>query len=526
MMGIGLNSQHLYQIDQAPTVTHWQTYYAERVGAQLVWALDYVQQHQNHPQELKTHGRSVFSLLEQARRYPQWYERMVAVLVALEHKPARWGEWGQWEALLKFCLNITASRSDLSVEHLSLLDEWAQLCFATGRLAQAQEITLQILQQAPLLLTAEVLTLARALDLFLDILISQNRLVEAAEWLTRAENWFTPTAPRARAYWHMGQGKLARRQRLFTVAQNEILEALKILEQLPQDPEQLGAAYNLLGIIHWNKEEFPAAVETLQQAAHWYMTAGNLVTATSIQGNLGLVYWGMQKFRWAEISVRRAIAISETLGARWRLMIDLETLGATYLACGKAHLALECFDKQLQMATQLEDRLTHYRAHGNRGLALTALSCYSEGLQELEFELQFSHVHGSELGMLCNAMTRVRCLAKLNRETEAEALAREVLIRAHAIGHQGAIIAALRCLAQQVPKEQRAALLQEALNLAQQRRSKLDEAACWLLLAEITTGQEQRAYWRRGKRLLKEIGASAWLDGYTPSSPPYILGLL
>lgn len=526
MTGVSVNPQQISHADRTPTVTHWQAYYVERIGAQLDWTLNYVRQHQDHPQELKTHGRSLFTLLEQARQYPQWHEKMIAVVIALGHTPASWGEWGQWEALLQFSLDTTKSHPDLSTERLSLLEKWAQLCFSTGRLTQAKEAARQIMQNAPLLLITDPLILARALDLLLDILNSQNRLADISEWLSRGESWFTPAMPKAQAYWHMSWGKMARKKRLFGLAQDHILQALELLEQPPQDPEQLGAAYNLLGVIHWNKEEFPAAVDALQQAANWYMTAGNLVTATNIQGNLGLVYWSMQKFRWAEISVRRAIAMSETLGARWRLMIDFGTLGATYLAYGKPQLALQCFDRQLQLATQLEDQSIYCLAHGNRGLALTALNRYSEGLQEMEFEIQCSDVQSSELSVLCNAMARIRCLAELNHQTEAKTLAHEVLTRARATQHQGTIIAALRCMAQQVPKEQRPPLLQEALNLAQQRHSKLDEAACWLGLAEITVGQERRTCWQRGKRILKEIGASAWLDGCTPSNPPYILGLL
>jgi hypothetical protein len=68
---------------------------------------------------------------------------------------------------------------------------------------------------------------------------------------------------------------------------------------------------------------------------------------------------------------------------------------------------------------------------------------------------------------------------------------------------------------------EKADYLARALALARANRRRIDEADCLFALAQIAQSPEaQRQLWGEAVGILKQIGATAWLDSITLDNPP------
>jgi hypothetical protein len=80
-----------------------------------------------------------------------------------------------------------------------------------------------------------------------------------------------------------------------------------------------------------------------------------------------------------------------------------------------------------------------------------------------------------------------------------------------------------RCLALFAPPAEATTLLLKALALSKELKLLLQEAACLLSLAGLTTNHvEQDRLWAQGIHILRQTEATAWVNGRSPANPPFI----
>jgi tetratricopeptide (TPR) repeat protein len=498
--------------------TRWNDYYLLHLQEQLAWATTYAQQ----PARSAAHCESLLALVEQARSWPRLYARAAELVAALGAWPARWGYWDIWEEMLRFALAVTDSKQD-AARYFSLLVELAFLLLDTGRLNQALEIGLQVVEQNGESCTST--PLARAVALVVQILIRQGKMEDAQHVIEQVEQQLRQAtdASGAWAYLCVARAAFLRRQGNLEEALSWADQAVAAAESPSNEDLHLrGDVCHFRGVMRWARGEYVLAAADMNRAAMLYANSGDRFAEAHIQGNLGLVYWSLGELDQAENLFRQMIATAEQQGARWQMAVTTGNLGLVCLSRGKLKQSLEYSEQHLRLATLNQDVQEMMRARGIRGTTLLHLGNFVAALADLDVERVFCEKRGSPEGIVCNYVSYARCLAALGRGEQALALAQRALDIARNSSPSMQVLA-LRSLAEQSPVAQQEPPLKEALNLACRMGRQLDQAACLLSLAVLKKGEEQTALWTQGERLLKRMGAAAWLKGHSPQNSPQIV---
>jgi tetratricopeptide (TPR) repeat protein len=464
----------------------------------------------------------LLNLLGHARSWPRLYAQAAELVAALGAWPARWGYWDTWEEMLRFALAVTDSKQD-AARYFSLLVELAFLLLDTGRLEQALDLGVQVVAQ-----NSEACAptpLAQAVALVVQILMRQGKMADAQHVLEQVEQRLGQSTD-ARGGWVylcVARAAFLRRQGNLQEALTWADRAVAAAEAPSNDDLHLsGDVCHFRGVMRWAWGEYALAAADLNQAAVLYANSGDHYAEAHVQGNLGLVYWSLGELDQAESLFRQMIATAEQQGARWQMAVATGNLGLVCLSRGKLKQSLEYSEQHLRLATLNQDVQEMMRARGIRGTTLLHLGNFVAALADLDVERVFCEKRGSPEGIVCNYVSYARCLAALGRGEQARALAQRALDIARNSSPSMQVLA-LRSLAEQSPVTQQEPPLKEAMSLARQMGRQLDQAACLLSLAALKKGEEQTALWTQGERLLKRMGAAAWLKRHSPQNPPQIV---
>jgi len=496
--------------------SRWRDYYERRLQDKLIWAIHHVRG--QRPAGLATHCDSLLTLLERARPYPRLRSQMIEMIVALGDWPVRWGQWHTWEEMLHFGLNVMDEKQE-PARYASLLKQLAHLTLHTGRLEEAialgrQTVNLAESADAPL-------PLAEAADLVVNVLVRRGDNDAAHDFLARAERSLASCSRvgAAAVYLYWSHALVARRQGRLDEMADWADRAVVWLEQLDPQHPLLGEALDTRGAYRWVRAEYAAAADDLKRAVAFHTQQGDEFAAIGSLGNLSLVYLDTGNLAQTEELIRRCIVFEERQRARWYLAINVGNLAEVYLLRGEFDRALSYNDQHLAMAAQNRDAQEVARAKGNRGKILLHVDPEA-ALPHLQAWNAFTREHGGPAGLTDSYCALARCLFTLG-QPEALRHAQKALLVARRVGQPWVQIA-VRCLAEQLPSDQREPLLQEALRMARQLGRQLDEAACLLWLANLKRGDEQAQLWDEGARLLDRCTASNWLKHYSPQCPPPI----
>lgn len=499
--------------------THWSDYYLRHLQEQVAWATIYARQ----PDKLSAHCGSLLALLAHARAWPRLHAQAAELVAALGAWPARWGYWDTWEDMLRFGVKATDLKES-PARYFALLAELAILLLDTGRLDSALDMGLQVVTHSAAVYAP--VPLARAADLAIQTLMRQGKMGDAGHLLEQVEQQLRQfdDAGGAWAYVSLTRSGFLRRQGDLDGALLWADRAVAVAEAPSRGDLHLsGEAYDSRGIVHWVRGEYDLAAADLNQAAALYAGSGDRYAEACVRGNLGLVYWSLGELDRAESLFRHMIALGEQQGTHWQMAVNVGNMGLVYLSRGKLEQALSYSERHFQMATQNRDIHEIMRARGIRGVTLLHRGDFVAALADLDVNRAFHEERGSPEGLVCNYVSYARCLAAQGREEEARDLTQQALDIAREKSLPSLQVLALRSLAEQSPMAQREPLLREALALAQRMGRQLDQAACLLSLAALKEGEEQTRLWTQGERLLKGVGAAAWLRGCLPQRPPQIV---
>ena len=198
-------------------------------------------------------------------------------------------------------------------------------------------------------------------------------------------------------------------------------QALHMKEELG-DRDEIGKTHNQLGLIYWERADYPAAIQHLQQAIEiasteadkelegsarnnlglvldergdhtqslgQYQHALELHRATHFErgegdtlGNIGGVYLLLGKFREALPYYQQALAISERLGLKPAASDDLGDIALCLAGTGDVDGALKSFDRALEVAhdTGLAKEEADWRK--GKGTTLVGLGRFDAALRE------------------------------------------------------------------------------------------------------------------------------------------------
>jgi len=504
----------------------WRDYHLDHLAASLARIEADVAQETLATGRLADHCASVLTVLDHARQAPELHDRVIALLLALDPWPVRWGYGAEWAALLRFGAEAAAAQGDRQ-RRAALLCALANYHASFGQISAAQaaagaafEAALQAGAREPLV---------RALDIAVAIALRQGEtdgaraLLERAAAAISAADWAALPDMARVCFSH---ARTLRRLGRLEEALQWADRAVRLVEEAApekRDASLLADACNVRGVMHWAIVKYAEAVRDLEQAWTLYRMIGDQNSATRVTGTLGLVYWSQGELQRAEHLFTEAIRQAEARDDRLQVAINIGNLGLVELCRRRLRPALACFERQLALATEHDDPHEAMRAVGNRGIVRLHRREYAAAMADLKREQSFAEKSGLPEGLICNYVAQVRCLAALGEKAEALALARDTVTLARQTQSPALIIIALRCLAEQVAPAEARMALDEALARARQSGRRLDEAACLLALSALAEEAEQARLWRAGSRLLAAIGARAWLRGHSPANPPQIV---
>jgi tetratricopeptide (TPR) repeat protein len=518
-------------LEWAREQTRWRSYHLQSLAARLAWAENYIDRRLHDPSGLADHCASLLTLLNQAREIRHLRNQVINLLLALDPWPVRWGHGPAWEALLCFGVEATDTPDELQ-RHAILLNALANSYLSSGQITLARDTAQRALEAA--LHKGMMEPVVNALDLVVFAALRQGEIVAAQAVLARVagvvdEADWAKLPDMARLCF--SYARILRRMGQLEEALAWADRAVRLLEgsaPVPLGDRSAGLladAYNVRGVMCWAAVRYAEAAHDLEQAISLYRAAGDHRAETRVRGTLGLVYWSLGELGRAAALFLDAAGQSEEQDDRWQVAMNVGNLGLVELCRGKLRPAQVYFERQLILAEESGDMHEAMRALGNRGVVRLHRQDFTAALADLKVEQEFAARSGLPEGLICNYVTQVRCLAGLGSAADARALAVRALALARQTGSPALIIIALRCVAEQLQRVEQKASLAEALHLAQCTGRRLDEAACHITLAGLAPAgsTEQTAGWQRGVRLLRQIGAEAWLRGHSSQNPPQIV---
>lgn len=506
---------------------NWTAYYERQLQRQLTQAVRFIRTSEQ-PQQLNAHFDSFLVLMHRARARADSHLAYIELLTVLHPWPLRWGQWDAWEQELEQALPILTAFK-LAAKRAELMTYLAEIQFRTGRLETAVQTSHAALNLAweNQAITAWAAAGSRAI-LALNRLgrnEAARRLLDRLENQLAAADFVTDGRERLEA-----SGYLLLRRMIFmrydghaAAAAEQAQTLIDQLSALPQTNQRLLATlYTDLATMLWASDQYETAVTALEQAIAIYTELGDTYDAITTRGNLGLVYWSMARLKEAEEAIRESLHLAETLNARWRMMNEMGNLCAVSFSRGAMTDALYYTKRHLALAQEADDAAEINRANANRAVALLYLGDYETALPLLEESITQLQSLGLQRQLAESYVHLSYCLFKLGRREGAETAVAQAVTLAAPIASPVLDGMILRCRALFVPQAEAVALLEQALELAQRSRRRLDEGHCYLQLAVLASGQQQAELWAAGAAIMHEIGAAAWVDGRSPNNPPAI----
>jgi len=195
------------------------------------------------------------------------------------------------------------------------------------------------------------------------------------------------------------------RQGSVALQQGHFDQALKLFEEAASLQPKNATAYNMIGLCHFRKENYPEALEAFTKAL-------NLVpTFSDARNNRGATYLAMGQFSMAEVDFLAVLA-DNTYPHHWDVYYNL---GMTYYRRGNVAAAQEAFVKAITSSTPV------YNAYLRLAEIDEQLGNTDSAIDELqEARLKFPQRVEAPLAL-------GRLLVKLGRQEEARQYLQEVI---------------------------------------------------------------------------------------------------
>lgn len=474
------------------------------------------------PSILATRIEQILALMQAAAAFSDLDALRLEVARLLGGWPVRWGHRETWGKILASCLVAPGSADGAARAAVQL--ELALLRRDQGDLENAMRLAGELINDRCAQTTPAVYALAASS--VAAIRLRQGDTANASAILDQCEADVRANGNVSRAVMQLcvARALLARRRNFLGEAIQWSERALAALS--PEDPNdryELAGVLNLRGVMRWVRCQYSDAQGDFAAALALYRRLPDPYLRALVQSNLGLVLWSTGKFYLAERAFLQMIELGHCENLAWQMAVSVGNLSLVYLARGQLDEALQYSEKHFDLAERNGDQSEIVRAIGIRGTILFHQGRHEKALPNLDFERLDCEAAGSAERIVCNYVSYARCLADCGEPARGRSISENALEIAREADLVSLLIIAMRVQVELGDPADREALLREALVLAHGCGRKLDEAACWLSFAAFGEGRQRRLRWRRGARLLRQMGATAWLESASPDSPPMIV---
>ena len=504
---------------------HYSDYYFNLLKKRLDWAIDYLRENRK-PVAIRERMQVWLQILRECRR-PELHSDAIALISLLHPWPLQWGYWADWEQELSFA----AKMAQMPEQKAELLTYLADMIFLTGKRDDALNFGRQAFSYA--WSTNAIVPLARSGVIVSAILLENQEGQAATDVLNiveqeiakrEAQNKLDAQVIIARACTIPYKARRLRLEGRWDVALALLNEMIERLESIPGiDPHKLADCYSTRSVFYWLQGESLSAIGDLDQAINLVSQAGYEFAENTYRGNLGLYYWAIGELKQAEKILFSCIRMAEQSRIYYRQIYDIGNLALVFLSQGRIQDALVMSERHVALSKDHSSPAEKMRALDNYAIIKFYTEDYLYAQAALEQNVPVYETQTVKTNIIIQLVNISRCYTALGKSALAINAAEKAFHYAEGQGYPAAKIITLRCLAEIRTPEQSRHLLQQALALACQCHHRLDEAACLLSLAGTEANENERTrLWQEGSQILDRIGASAWLEGFSPQHLPKI----
>lgn len=170
-------------------------------------------------------------------------------------------------------------------------------------------------------------------------------------------------------------------------------QALEMKEQLG-DHDEIGKTQNQLGLIFWERANYPEAIKDFQQAIAIASTVGDKELEGSARNNLGLVFDEQGEFKQSLEQYQRALELHRATHFERGEGDTLGNIGGVYLLLGQFKEALPYYQQALAVSERLGLKPASSDDLGNIALCLSGLGDVDEALKSFDHALRVAHETG------------------------------------------------------------------------------------------------------------------------------------
>ena len=170
-------------------------------------------------------------------------------------------------------------------------------------------------------------------------------------------------------------------------------QALRMKEDLG-DRGEIGNTYNQLGLIYWERADYPAAIQHLQQAIGIASAVNDKELEGSASNNLGLVFDERGDFKQSLEQYQRALELHRATHFERGEGDTLGNIGGVYLLLGKFREALPYYQQALAISERLGLKPASSDDLGNIALCLAGIGDVDGALKNFDRALEVAHDTG------------------------------------------------------------------------------------------------------------------------------------
>lgn len=170
-------------------------------------------------------------------------------------------------------------------------------------------------------------------------------------------------------------------------------QALHMKEELG-DRDEIGKTHNQLGLILWERADYPAAIQHLQQAIAIASAVGDKELEGSARNNLGLVFDERGDYKQSLGQYQHALELDRATRFERGEGDALGNIGGVYLLLGKFREALPYYQQALAISERLALKPASSDDLGNIALCLAGSGDIDGALQSFDRALEIAHGTG------------------------------------------------------------------------------------------------------------------------------------
>ena len=170
-------------------------------------------------------------------------------------------------------------------------------------------------------------------------------------------------------------------------------QALKMKEELA-DRNEIGKTHNQLGLIHWERADYPAAIDHLQQAVAIGSSVNDKQLEGSARNNLGLVFDERGDYTRSLEQYQRALELHRAAHFERGEGDTLGNIGGVYLLLGKFREALPYYQQALAISERLGLKPASSDDLGNIAQCQAGIGDVDGALQSFDRALALAHDSG------------------------------------------------------------------------------------------------------------------------------------